>query len=122
MRREDDFFTRRQHLASLSDQDLKKRFWALAGEITAPLVEFAASHTTPSLERSVLLRMGFSGPEAKQIVARCQGEGLLGKGAGHAVWWYARLSGQDIRPAGLALAQGKGWDELRASFGKGGWS
>ena len=121
MMRADDYTIRRQHLAELTDDELKERFWQLAGEITDPLVELAATHTSPSIERSVLLRMGFSGQEAGEIVTRCGEKGLLGKGAGHAVLRYARLTGQDVRLAGLALAQGEGWDELQAAFGKGGW-
>ncbi len=38
--------------------------------IVAPLIEEARTHTTPSIERSVLLRMGFSSIEAKALVAR----------------------------------------------------
>ena len=71
MPREDDFPVRRQHLAGLSDQELQERFWQLAQELVAPLVELARTHTSPSIERSVLLRMGFSSLEASAIVARC---------------------------------------------------
>ena len=62
--RPDDFDTRRAHLRDLSDEELHARFWVLADRIVAPLVDEARTHTTPSIERSVLLRMGLSSVEA----------------------------------------------------------
>lgn len=114
--RADDFAARRRHLADLSDRDLAERFWELADRLTTPLLELAETHTTPSIERSVLLRMGFSGEEARAIVSRAMDHGLLGKGAGHLVLRAAEQQGTDIREAGLALAKGASWDELKASF------
>jgi len=115
MPREDDFQVRRQHLAALSDDELKERFWRLAEELVAPLVALARTHTTPSLERSVLLRMGFSSLEAQAIVARCQEKGLLGRGAGALVWRYAQAKGVTIREAGERLARGEGWVVLEVT-------
>ena len=68
--RPDDYLTRREHLKDLSDEALKAYFWHLAEEIVNPLVDLAYHHTTPAIERSVLLRMGFSSLEAKQIVQK----------------------------------------------------
>lgn len=113
MNRADDFQEKRKHLAGLSDAELESRFWQLAGEIVDPLIEMARTHTSPSIERSVLLRMGFSSTEAKGIVDRCVEKGLLGKGAGHIVWKVATEKGLDIRKAGLELAEGKHWNELK---------
>ena len=68
MKRADDFETRRQHLRAMSDEELKAYFWKLAQQTVDPLLEYGRTHTTPSVERSVLLRMGFSSLEAKPIV------------------------------------------------------
>ena len=70
MKREDDFQLRRQHLKNLSDEELYEKFWSLTEEIVNPLVELAYNHTSPSIERSVLLRMGFSSIEASKIVKK----------------------------------------------------
>lgn len=118
MPREDDFPVRRQPLAGLSDAELKERFWQLAQDLVVPLVELARTHTTPSLERSVLLRMGFSSLEATAIVARCVERGILGKGAGAVVWRYAQAKGLAIRAAGVRLADGQGWDEVMEVVGR----
>ncbi|HAW71160.1 MAG TPA: ornithine aminomutase [Firmicutes bacterium] len=116
MIREDDFSERRKKLSGLSDAELEARFWSLTDEIMKPLIDLAKTHTSPSIERSVLLRMGFSSIEAKAIADRCAEKGLLGKGAGHAVWKVAQDHKIPIRTAGLELAEGKHWDNL--IFGK----
>ncbi len=113
MERTDDFAERRKHLAGLSDEQLKDRFWKLADEIVTPLIEMAKTHTTPSIERSVLLRMGFSSIESKEIVNHCVTQGLLGKGAGHAVLKLAELEKLPYREAGLKLGRGEGWEALK---------
>lgn len=112
MKRSDDFNTRRAHLRTLTEEQLEARFWELADRIAAPLVETARTHTSPSIERSVLLRMGFSSTEAAAIVEACLDRGLLGKGAGHVVLRAARDGGMAIREAGLALAEGRLWDGM----------
>lgn len=113
MERADDFARRRQHLAALSDQELKARFWDLAKQVVTPIVEAAKHQTSPSIERSVLLRMGFSSPEAKGIVDNAIKYGYLGKGAGHAVVKLAELRKMPYREAGIKLAAGEGWDDLK---------
>jgi D-ornithine 4,5-aminomutase subunit alpha len=117
LERPDDFEKRRQHLKGLSDEELKQRFWQLAEEIVRPLYELAWYHTSPSIERSVLLRMGFSSLEAKSIVSGLEKRGLLGKGAGRAVLEYAAITGAHYLDAGRALSEGKGWEELSRRLG-----
>lgn len=120
MQRKDDFAERRKHLQDLSDEELRKRFWDLADKIVTPLVELAAGHTSPSIERSVLLRMGFSSIEAKAIVEKVLEKGLLGKGAGNVVFRLAKKKGLSIRDAGLAIIDGTCGMDLRELFRKGG--
>ncbi|NLX60962.1 MAG: ornithine aminomutase [Tissierellia bacterium] len=119
MKRADDFQERRKHLADLTEEELEQRFWELAEKIVDPLVELACKHTSPSIERSVLLRMGFSSIEAKAIVDGAVERGLLGKGAGHLVYRLARDKNLSVREAGLKLANGEMWDYVVEVF-KGG--
>lgn len=119
MKRADDFQERRKHIAELSDEELYQKFWALTEQVVAPLVELGKKNTTPSIERSVLLRMGISSLETKPIVEGCIDRGLMGKGAGHVVYRLAIEKGIGIDEAGTLLAQGKCWDEAAALF-KGG--
>jgi D-ornithine 4,5-aminomutase subunit alpha len=117
MQRPCDFEERWKHLASLSDEELKERFWHLARDIVRPLYDLAYTHTSPSIERSVLLRMGFSSLEAQSIVSAAEKRGLLGKGAGHLVLALAKARGIDYLQAGKQLASGNGWDEVAGLFG-----
>lgn len=119
MKRNDDFQQRRKHLANLTEQELEERFWQLAEKIVDPMIELAYKNTSPSIERSVLLRMGFSSLEAKSIVEGAVDRGLLGKGAGHLVYRLSREKNIDIKEAGLKLANGQMWDEVENLF-KGG--
>lgn len=102
-----DFESRRVKLAKMSDAELKTRFWELAGKIVDPLVELGRTHTSPSIERSVLMRMGFSSVEARAIADRVAEAGLLSRGAGHVVWRISKLAGLTIREAGLAIINGR---------------
>jgi D-ornithine 4,5-aminomutase subunit alpha len=110
--RPDDFTTRRAHLSVLSDQELHHYFWSLADRLVAPLIEEARTHTTPSIERSVLLRMGFSSIEAKTLVERMNQRGVLGHGAGRLVLELAKAKEISVRAAGLALLAGESWEAL----------
>ena len=65
MARADDFEQRRAHLADKSDEELFDYFWELAGRVVQPMLDAGKVYTTPAVERSVLLRMGFSSIEAK---------------------------------------------------------
>lgn len=113
LERADDFGTRRQRLSAMSDQELHDYFWQLTEKIVAPLIAQARSHTTPSIERSVLLRMGFSSIEAHTLVERMDQRGLLGYGAGRLVLELAKGKQISVRAAGTALLAGQHWEELR---------
>ncbi len=119
LKREDDFQTRRAHLAELTDEQLKERFWNLLEEVVDPLLDLAKTHTSPAVERSVLLRMGFSSLEAQPLVDGAIDRGLMGHGVGHVVYKVAKTKNLDIRTAGLELIEGKHWDDAVTMF-KGG--
>jgi len=110
--RADDFASRRRRLAGMSDAELHARFWELVQQIVDPLIAEARTHTTPSIERSVLLRMGFSSVEAKALVSRMHERKLLGHGAGRLVLELAQRKGVSVRAAGAALLGGQYWEEL----------
>ncbi|SHH54251.1 D-ornithine 4,5-aminomutase subunit alpha [Clostridium collagenovorans DSM 3089] len=116
MKREEDFAKRREHLKSLSDDELYERFWSLTEEIVKPLVELAYNNTSLSIERSVLLRMGFSSIEASNIAKEGETWNLLGKGLGNVVLTYAKMKSIDYMEAGRELANGIGWPEVSKSF------
>ncbi len=110
--RDDDFAARRKRVRAMTDEELHAYFWSLAERIVAPLIDEARAHTTPSIERSVLLRMGFSSVEAKDLVARFVERGLLGRGAGRLVLELAKAKGIPVRQAGAALLAGRCWEDL----------
>jgi len=110
--RDGDFEVRRQALRGLSDEELHERFWQLVDRIVAPLVEEAREHTTPAIERAVLLRMGFTSVESKVLVDALQSRGLLGRGVGGLLVDQARQRGISPREVGLALIGGEGWEAL----------
>lgn len=112
LERPDDFESRREHLRSMSDDELHRYFWSLVEKITEPLIEEARTYTSPSIERSVLLRMGFSSIEAGALVERIHEQGLLGHGAGRLVLELSKKKGMSIREAGTALLEGRHWEEL----------
>ncbi len=117
--RADDFQERRKHLENLTDEQLKARFWELIEQIVDPMLDLAKENTSPSVERSVLLRMGFSSLEVKPLVEGAIDRGLIGKGVGHVVYRVAKEKGISIREAGLQMIEGKHWDDAVAIF-KGG--
>jgi len=112
--RKDDFSSRREHLASMTDEQLHAHFWSLVEKIVQPLVEEARTHTSPSIERSILLRMGFSSLETKPLVNRMLEKGVLGHGAGNLLLKLAQKKGISVREAGLGLMDGKYWEDLAA--------
>lgn len=112
MTRDDDFESRRARLAHLSDAELHARFWELVDRIVEPLIAEARTHTSPSIERSVLLRMGFSSVESKALVDGMLKRGVLGHGAGHLLLDLAEREGMSVRDAGLALLAGRHWEGL----------
>ena len=110
--REDDYLSRRDHLAGLTEEELKQLFWAKIDQLVEPLMTLAQENPSPSIERSVLLRMGFSSIEADGLVDLAMDRGLLGYGAGHAVFLASKLSGFDVRTAGLQMIEGQHWDAV----------
>lgn len=97
------FEERRSELRGLTDEQLKERFWELCDQVVAPIVELARTHTSPSIERSVLLRMGIDSVSAHGVVERIHKAGLLGKGAGRIVLEIAERDGTDLRGAANAI-------------------
>lgn len=114
-----EFEQARQHLANLSDEELKARFWELAEQIVQPMLDLGREYTSPSIERSVLLRMGISSIQSTEIVNRMMRHNLMGKGAGHAVYRIAQAHNLSIKEAGEQLAKGEHWQEVVDLF-KGG--
>jgi D-ornithine 4,5-aminomutase subunit alpha len=107
IKREDDFEKRKKHLKDLSDEELKQKFWDLTEEIVDPLIDIAKTHTSASIERSVLLRMGFNSVDAKAIVNEVIKADLLGKGAGHVVYKLAQKENRPIKEVGLDIGNEK---------------
>jgi D-ornithine 4,5-aminomutase subunit alpha len=118
MKRTDDFEIRRQHLKDLTDDQLRERFWSLSERVVEPMLKMGQNHTTPAIERSILLRMGFSSLEAKPIVEGVMKKSLMGKGAGNIVWRLSEKLHISIREAGIGLIEGKYWDEVDSLFKK----
>lgn len=101
------FEKRREALHKMSDEELKARFWELTNQVVAPILELARNHTSPSIERAVLLRMGVDSVSSHGVVDRVLEAGLLGKGAGHCVLKVSQKTGQDIRGAAQAILDDK---------------
>ena len=99
------FEHRRTELEHMTDEQLKDRFWELCDLLVAPIVDLARSHTSPSIERSVLLRMGIDSLSSHAVVERIYQAGLLGKGAGHVLLRLAHRQGTDIRSAAAAILE-----------------
>lgn len=96
------FEKRREELKQISDAELKARFWELCDQVVAPMVDLARTHTSPSIERSVLLRMGIDSVSSHGVVDRIYRAGLLGKGAGHVLLRLAERDGISA-PSAAAL-------------------
>lgn len=101
------FETRRETLKQMSDEQLKARFWDLCNDVVKPIVGLARTHTSPSIERAVLLRMGVDSVSSHGVVDRIHEAGLLGKGAGHVVLKLSQKTGKDVRGAAQAILDDK---------------
>jgi D-ornithine 4,5-aminomutase subunit alpha len=112
--RNEKFEKRRAELSKMSDEELKARFWELCNQVVDPIVDLAKTHTSPSIERSVLLRMGIDSISAHGVVDRILEAGLLGKGAGHVVLKLSQKNGTDVRAAAAAILENK--DVLNGLF------
>ena len=117
MPREDTYLQVRGHLAGLTDEQLEARFWELTRQVVAPMVDLARTHTSPSIERSVLMRMGVDSPTCMAVVGECEKRGLLGHGAGHVVWHCATTWGCAASEAARRLAAGEGWELAELKWG-----
>ncbi len=115
-KRSASFEERRKHLVRLSDEELYNYFWELAGKIVDPLVEAGRIYSSPAIERSVLLRMGFSSLEAQALVNGLIERRLIAHGAGHVIWKLSEELGLEIRETGLALIEGRHWDQAAGLF------
>ncbi len=101
------FEKRRIELNKLSDEELKTRFWELCDQVVAPIVDLSRTHTSPSIERSVLLRMGIDSITSHGVVDRILEAGLLGKGAGHVLLKVAKSHNLDLHSAAAAILENK---------------
>jgi D-ornithine 4,5-aminomutase subunit alpha len=107
---------RRKELKQMTDEQLKTYFWELCDRLVDPLVDLARTHTSPSIERAVLLRMGVDSLSSQGVVERIYQAGLLGKGAGHVLLKLAEKRGTDIKGAAAAILEDK--DILPGLFGE----
>jgi D-ornithine 4,5-aminomutase subunit alpha len=121
MVREDTFEHAHQYLSGLTDEELKMRYWHLTQEIVDPLVELARTHTSPSIERSVLMRMGIDSQTCVAVVGECETRGLLGHGAGHVVLVVMQALDVDAPSAARRLADGdvEAWTVVDEKWGAG---
>ena len=110
------FEKRREELKQMTDEQLKAHFWDLCDQLVSPIVELARTHTSPSIERAVLLRMGIDSLSSQGVVERIYQAGLLGKGAGHVLLKLAEKEGVDVRSAAAAILEDK--DVLQGLFGE----
>jgi len=101
------FELRRKVLRQMTDEQLKARFWELCNQVVEPIVELAQTHTSPSIERSVLLRMGIDSLSSHGVVERIYEAGLLGKGAGHVLLKLAEKLDIDVKGAANAILSDK---------------
>jgi D-ornithine 4,5-aminomutase subunit alpha len=101
------FEKRRAELEQMTDEQLKARFWELCNQVVDPIVELARTHTSPSIERAVLLRMGIDSLSSHGVVERIYQAGLLGKGAGHVLLRLAEKQGTNVATAAAAILEDK---------------
>lgn len=101
------FEQRRAELEKMSDEALKSYFWELCNQVVEPIVALARTHTSPSIERAVLLRMGIDSLSSQAVVERIYQAGLLGKGAGHVLLKLAERQGSDVKSAAAAIIADK---------------
>lgn len=114
--RNDDFKKRRKHLENYNDEQLKAYFFELIDKINDPILKLGKEYTTPAIERSILMRMGFSSQEAKYITNKLEEHDLLQFGAGHVVYKYHLLKDLTIRESGIALLEDENIAKIRGEF------
>ncbi|MDD3000112.1 MAG: ornithine aminomutase [Erysipelotrichia bacterium] len=101
------FEARRQQLRTMSDEQLKTRFWELCNQMVEPMIDYGKKYTSQSIERSVLLRMGIDSVTSQGVVSRINEVGMLGKGAGHVVLKLSQKLKVDIREAAKRINEDK---------------
>ena len=99
------FEARRQELEKMTDDQLKEKFWELCNKVVEPMVEYGKKYTSPSIERSVLLRMGIDSITSQAVVSNIKEAGLLGKGAGHVVLKLSQKLNTDLRAAAQKISE-----------------
>jgi D-ornithine 4,5-aminomutase subunit alpha len=104
--RKDDYLVRREHLKKLSNKELRLYFLELSEKIVDPLLDLSYKNTSKSIERSVLLRMGFSSIDSKAIVDILDENNLLCKGAGHSVYLLSLNKKISLEKAGELIKNG----------------
>lgn len=114
--RKDDYLDRREHLKFLSSKELREYFLELSEKIVDPLLDLSYKNTSKSIERSVLLRMGFSSIDAKAIVDILDENNLLRKGAGHSVYILSRNKKISIEKSGDLIKNGEEINYLMEYF------
>ncbi|RAO99484.1 ornithine aminomutase [Petrotoga sp. 9PW.55.5.1] len=114
--RPDDFNERSKKLKNMTDEELDNYFWELVGKVVDPLVDLAQTHTSPSIERSVLLRMGFNSLQAKALVEKIGEHNLLSKGAGNIVYQLSKSKNMEIIDTGKALINDQYWEDVEKIF------
>jgi len=108
------FEVRHERLKTLSDDELKAHFWDLCYQVVDPIIDLARTHTSPSIERSILLRMGINSAKSHGIVDAIHQANLLGKGAGHVLLKLSKKLNVDVKAAGDAILENK--DVLNGLF------
>ncbi|MFP4287571.1 MAG: ornithine aminomutase subunit alpha [Candidatus Izemoplasmataceae bacterium] len=116
--RQDDYLNRSKHLKNMNDSELKNYFYELAEKIVNPLLELSYTHTTKSIERSVLLRMGLSSIDSKAVVDKLNELNLLRKGAGHCVYKLMKEKSMDLQQATNSIINENGADYILEMFKK----
>lgn len=101
------FESRRNELKALSDEQLKVKFWELCNQVVSPIVDLAKTHTSPSIERSVLLRMGIDSVTTHGVVKQICEAGLLGKGAGNCLLKLSKKLKMDLGSTAQAVLKDK---------------
>lgn len=114
--RKDDYLLRKKHLENMTDAELKRYFYELADKIVDPLLKLSYENTTKSIERSVLLRMGFSSIQAKEIVDKLHEHNLLSKGSGHCIFKLSKHFKISLQEAGNRVFTSDGIDFLKEVF------
>lgn len=110
------FHEKRKHLQVMSDEELHNYFWDLTKKIVDPLIDMAKTHTSPSIERSILLRMGLNSMESQVIVQKCIENNLISKGAGNVLYKYAKAQKISISEAANVLISENDWFAVNELF------